>query len=130
MAVELGGATMEVLNPASGDVIASVPRGAASDVEHAVAAATQALPEWRDTPAGERAELLLAFADALKAHRDELADLESRNAGKPLAAAREEVDYSVDNLRFFAGAARSMPGLPAAGEYVATHTSMLRREPI
>ena len=103
---------MEVLNPASGDVIASVPRGAASDVEHAVAAATQALPEWRDTPAGERAELLLAFADALKAHRDELADLESRNAGKPLPAAREEVDYSIDNLRFFAGAARSMPGLP------------------
>jgi 1-pyrroline dehydrogenase len=130
MAVELGGATMEVLNPASGDVIASVPRGAASDVEHAVAAATQALPQWRDTPAGERAELLLAFADALAAHRDELAELESRNAGKPLPAAREEVDYSVDNLRFFAGAARSMPGLPAAGEYVATHTSMLRREPI
>jgi betaine-aldehyde dehydrogenase/aminobutyraldehyde dehydrogenase len=130
MAVELGGATMEVLNPASGETIAAVPRGTPSDVEHAVAAATRALPGWRATPAGERAEMLLAFSEQLKAHREELAELESRNAGKPLPAAREEVDYSIDNLRFFAGAGRSMPGLPAAGEYVATHTSLLRREPI
>jgi 1-pyrroline dehydrogenase len=130
MAVELGGATTEVLNPASGENLASVPAGTASDVEHAVAAAARALPAWRDTPVGERAERLLALADALHADRDDLAVLESRNAGKPLPAAREEIDFCVDNLRFFAGAARAMPGLPAAGEYSAAHTSMLRREPI
>jgi betaine-aldehyde dehydrogenase/aminobutyraldehyde dehydrogenase len=130
MAVELGGATMEVRSPASGETIAAVPRGTTSDVEQAVAAAVRALPGWRATPAGERAELLFTVAEALRDHRDELAELESRNAGKPLPAAREEIDLSIDNLRFFAGAARSMPGVPAAGEYVATHTSLLRREPI
>jgi 1-pyrroline dehydrogenase len=121
---------MEVLNPASGDVIARVPRGSAADVDEAVQAAARALPAWRDTPVGERAERVHALADAIAAHRDELAELESRNAGKPLPAALEEVDFSADNLRFFAGAARAMPGLPAAGEYSAAHTSMLRREPI
>jgi betaine-aldehyde dehydrogenase/aminobutyraldehyde dehydrogenase len=130
MAVELGGATMDVLNPATGDVLTAVPRQAAHDVDDAVAAAARALPAWRDTPVGERAERLLALADAISSHAGELAELESRNAGKPLPAAREEIAFSADNLRFFAGAARAMPGLPAAGEYSAGHTSMLRREPI
>jgi 1-pyrroline dehydrogenase len=130
MAVSVEGSTMEVLNPATGEPLAEVPRCGPGEVDRAVDAARRALPGWRATPAGERADRLLALADALRAHRDELADLESRNAGKPLPAAREEVDFSIDNLRFFAGAARAMPGLPAAGEYSATHTSALRREPV
>ena len=130
MPVDLGEATMDVLDPASGDTIAAVPCGRAEDVEQAVAAAAAALPSWRATPPGERAERVLALADAIDAHREELAALESRNAGKPLPAAREEIEFSADNLRFFAGAARAMPGLPSAGEYSPAHTSMLRREPI
>jgi 1-pyrroline dehydrogenase len=130
MAVSVDGTTMEVLNPATGEALAAVPRCAPEDVDAAVHAALRALPAWRGTPVGERAEALLALADRVRDHRDELALLESRNVGKPLPAAREEVDFCVDNLRFFAGAARAMPGLPAAGEYSADHTSMLRREPV
>jgi 1-pyrroline dehydrogenase len=130
MAVSVRGSTMEVLNPATGEPIAEVPRCGPEDVDRAVAAARAALPAWRETPPGERAERLLALADAVREHRDELAELESRNAGKPLPAAREEVDFCVDNLRFFAGAGRALPGLPAAGEYSPDHTSMLRREPV
>ena len=121
---------MEVLNPATGELLAEVPRCGPADVDRAVGAAQRALPSWRATPVGERAEHLLALSDAMRRCRDELAELESRNAGKPLPAAREEIDFCAENLRFFAGAARALPGLPAAGEYSAEHTSQLRREPI
>jgi 1-pyrroline dehydrogenase len=124
-----GGETMEVLNPATGEVIAEVPNATAEDVDRAVQAAKKALVEWRETTPGERAELLLKLADAIDEHTDELAELESRNVGKPLSYARDELPVCSDNLRFFAGAARVLEG-KAAGEYMKGYTSWLRREPI
>jgi 1-pyrroline dehydrogenase len=123
------GETMEVVNPATGEAIAEVPRGTGEDVERAVAAAKQALPEWLETTPGERAELLLKLADLIDEHAEELAQLESANVGKPLPAARDEMPVSSDNLRFFAGAARLLEG-KATGEYMRGYTSMLRREPL
>src|SRR5437762_6820602 len=123
------GETMEVLNPATGETIAEVPRGTGEDVERAVAAAKQALPEWLETTPGERAEVLLKLADLIEEHAEELAQLESANVGKPLPAARDEMPVSSDNLRFFAGAARTLEG-KATGEYMRGYTSMLRREPL
>ena len=124
-----GGETMEVLNPATGDVIAEVPRAGAEDVDRAVQAAKKALPEWLETTPGERAEALLKLAAAIDEHADELAELESRNVGKPLAYAKDELPVCADNLRFFAGAARVLEG-KSAGEYMRGYTSWIRREPI
>jgi 1-pyrroline dehydrogenase len=123
------GGTAEVLNPATGEVIAEVPEGTQADVDRAVEAAKTALPEWLETTPQERSELLLRLADALEANAEELAGLESRNVGKPLPAARDEIPVSVDNLRFFAGAARLLEGR-SAGEYTRGYTSMIRREPV
>jgi 1-pyrroline dehydrogenase len=123
------GGTMEVLNPATGEVIAEVPQGTQADVDRAVEAAKEALPEWLDTTPGERAEALLKLADALEANADELAELESQNVGKPLSYAKDEMPVSADNIRFFAGAARVLEG-KSAGEYMRGYTSMLRREPL
>jgi 1-pyrroline dehydrogenase len=124
-----GGETMEVINPSTGEVIAEVPRSAAEDADRAVQAAKKALPEWLETTPGERAELLFKIADAIEENADELAALESRNVGKPLSYAKDEMPVSADNIRFFAGAARTLEGR-AAGEYMRGYTSMLRREPI
>jgi 1-pyrroline dehydrogenase len=124
-----GGETMEVLNPATGETIAEVPRASAEDVDRAVQAAKKALPEWLETTPGERSEMLLKLADAIDEHADELAELESRNVGKPLSYARDELPVCSDNIRFFAGAARVLEG-KAAGEYMRGYTSWLRREPI
>src|SRR5438105_6949922 len=124
-----GGETMEVLNPATGETIAEVPRASAEDVDRAVQAAKKALPEWLDTTPGERAEMLLKLASTLDDHADELAELESRNVGKPLSYAKDELPVCSDNIRFFAGAARTLEGR-AAGEYMRGYTSMIRREPI
>ena len=124
-----GGETMEVLNPATGDAIAEVPNAAAEDVDRAVQAAKKALVEWRETTPGERAEMLLKLADAIEEHTDELAELESRNVGKPLSYARDEMPVCADNFRFFAGAARVLEG-KSAGEYMRGYTSWLRREPL
>ncbi len=123
------GTTMEVLNPATGETIAEVPAGSAADVDRAVEAAKQALPEWLDSTPAERAELLLKLADILDANAEELAAIESRNVGKPLGYARDEMPICSDNLRFFAGAARVLEGR-SAGEYMRGYTSMLRREPL
>src|SRR6266480_3848824 len=123
------GGTMEVLNPATGEPIAEVPRGTQADVDRAVEAAKKALPEWLETTPGERAEALLKLADAIEEHTDELAELESLNVGKPHSYAKDEMPVSADNLRFFAGAARILDG-KASGEYMRGYTSMLRREPI
>jgi 1-pyrroline dehydrogenase len=124
-----GGETMEVLNPATGEVIAEVPAATAEDVDRAVQAAKKALPEWLETTPGERAEALLNLAAAIDDHAEELAELESRNVGKPLSYARDEMPVCADNLRFFAGAARVLEG-KASGEYMKGYTSWLRREPI
>src|SRR5213595_4368810 len=123
------GETMEVLNPATGEAIAEVPRANAEDVDRAVQAAKKALVEWRETTPGERSELLLKLAAAIDEHTDELAELESRNVGKPLSYAKDELPVCSDNFRFFAGAARVLEG-KSAGEYMRGYTSMLRREPL
>jgi 1-pyrroline dehydrogenase len=123
------GETMEVLNPATGEAIAEVPRANAEDVDRAVQAAKKALPEWLETTPGERGELLLKLADAIDEHTEELAELESRNVGKPLGYARDEMPVCADNIRFFAGAARVLEGR-SAGEYMRGYTSWVRREPI
>jgi betaine-aldehyde dehydrogenase len=95
-----------------------------------VRAAAAAFPEWSTTTPGERALALLKLADAIEEHADELAELESDNAGKPIAAFKaDEIPFMVDNLRFFAGAARCLEGR-ASGEYVSGYTSIIRREPI
>ncbi|HEU4448628.1 MAG TPA: gamma-aminobutyraldehyde dehydrogenase [Gaiellaceae bacterium] len=124
-----GGETMEVLNPATGETIAEVPASTAEDADRAVQAAKAALPEWLETTPGERAEVLLKLADLIDEHTDDLAEIESRNVGKPLPVARDEFPVMSDNLRFFAGAARVLEGR-SAGEYMRGYTSMIRREPI
>jgi 1-pyrroline dehydrogenase len=123
------GETMEVVNPATGETIAEVPRGSAADVDRAVEAAKRALPEWLETTPRERSELLLKLADVIEENADELASLESQNVGKPIGAARDELPEMADNVRFFAGAARLLEG-KATGEYMRGHTSWVRREPI
>ncbi len=123
------GETMEVLNPATGEVIAEVPRGSEKDVERAVQAAKKALPGWLEKTPKERMQLLLRLADVLDENAEELTRLESLNVGKPMSIARDEIPFSADNLRFFAGAARTLEG-KAAGEYVEGYTSMIRREPL
>jgi 1-pyrroline dehydrogenase len=123
------GGTMEVLNPSTGETIAEVPRGTEADVGRAVEAAKKALPDWLDKTPRDRMELLLKLADAIDEHADELAQLESQNVGKPHAIVGDEMPFSADNLRFFAGAARTLEG-KAAGEYVEGYTSLIRREPL
>ena len=123
------GETMEVINPATGETIAEVPASTEEDANRAVEAAKAALPDWLDSTPRERGELLLKLADVIEENAEELAQLESRNVGKPIAAARDEPSEMADNLRFFAGAARNLEGR-AAGEYMREHTSMVRREPL
>jgi 1-pyrroline dehydrogenase len=124
------GATDDVLDPATGQVIATVPSGGADDIDDAVAAAAQAFETWRLSTPRERSEKLLALADAVEADLDELKRLEMANVGKPASIIDFEFDLTVDNLRFFAGAARCLDGGAAAGEYLEDHTSMLRRDPL
>jgi len=126
-----GGGTQDIVNPATGKVIAHVPKGTEEDVNRAVAAARKAYDGgWSDTTPRERSEAMLKLADSIESHGDELAHLESENVGKPLAAMKsEEIPPTVDCFRFFAGAARLLEGR-AAGEYMHGFTSMIRREPI
>jgi 1-pyrroline dehydrogenase len=123
------GETMEVIAPATGETIAEVPRCTEEDVDRAIEAAEAALPDWLEKTPKERSELLHDLADVLEANAEELAQLESVNVGKPLMASRDEMPFSADNLRFFAGAARNLEG-KSAGEYIGGYTSMIRREPI
>jgi 1-pyrroline dehydrogenase len=120
---------MEVLNPATGEVIGEVPRSSAEDVERAVGAAKKAWSEWQGKTPKDRMELLLALADVVDEHAEELARLESLNVGKPWWVAKDEPPAISDNLRFFAGAARNLEG-KSAGEYVEGYTSIIRREPL
>jgi betaine-aldehyde dehydrogenase len=124
------GQTEPILNPATGEAIAYAPVSSAADVDRAVGAARRAFGSWGTTTPAERATALLALADAIEEHGEELARLEAINAGKPIEAVRaDEIPFMVDNLRFFAGAARCLEGR-AAGEYLAGHTSIIRREPV
>jgi betaine-aldehyde dehydrogenase len=124
------GATEEVTNPASGEVIAEMQLSGEEDVDRAVAAAKRAFPGWAATTPGERAAAIIKLADLLEEHAEEVADLESADAGKPRAAFLEdEMPFLCDNLRFFAGAGRVLEG-KSAGEYVENRTSFIRREPV
>jgi betaine-aldehyde dehydrogenase len=124
------GATEEVTNPATGEAIAEMPLSNEEDVDRAVAAAKRAFPGWAATPPGERATALIKLADMLEERAEEMADLEAADAGKPRGAFLEdEMPFLCDNLRFFAGAAR-IPEGQASGEYIAGHTSIIRREPV
>jgi 1-pyrroline dehydrogenase len=123
------GETLEVLNPATGEVIAEVPKSTSEDVDRAVEAAKKAWLEWQSKTPKDRMELLLALADVIDEHAEELARLESLNVGKPWWVAKDEPPAMSDCLRFFAGAARNLEGKSAA-EYVEGYTSMIRREPL
>jgi len=123
------GRTADVINPANDEVIANVPASSAEDVNRAVEAAATAFESWKKSTPQDRSLLMLKIADALEADADRLGRLESSNAGKPVGAAIDEIGVCADLFRFFAGAARVMDGL-AANEFVAGHTSIIRRDPI
>ena len=124
------GTAEAVLDAATGAEIASVPAATVSQVEQAVQAAGAAFPAWARTPPKERAAALLRIAEEIEADADGYAALESRNTGKPLAAARnDEMPSIADVFRFFAGVCRSPAGL-AAAEYLPGHTSFIRRDPV
>jgi aminobutyraldehyde dehydrogenase len=122
-------ATIDVINPATTETIGAVPNMTADEVDAVVERAKRALPEWLDATPKERSELLYKLAQILEDNAEELAQIESSNVGKPLMVSRDEMPFSADNLRFFAGAARVLEG-KSAGEYVKGYTSMIRREPI
>src|SRR5437764_5968339 len=126
-----GGDMQEVVNPATGKVIAHVPKGTDKDVDRAVNAARKAFDGgWSDSTPRDRSERMLELAEVIEANGDEFARIESENVGKPLGATKsEEIPPIVDCFRFFAGAARALEGR-AAGEYMQGFTSMVRREPI
>ena len=121
---------LDVVDPSTGRVVATAPISGAADVEAAYQAADAAFAQWGTTTPGERQTALLRFADAIEARAEEFVLLEAQNTGKPHAlTAAEEVPPMVDQLRFFAGAARVLEGR-SAGEYLPGHTSWIRREPI
>jgi len=125
-----GGRTSDVIDPSTGEVYAHAPVSGRQDVEAAMQAAANAFESWRDSTPSERSLALFRMADAMEQRADELVEAETRNTGKPVALTRsEEIPPSVDQVRFFAGAARLLQGL-SAGEYMKDHTSMIRREPI
>ena len=120
----------DIVDPSTAQVVASAAVSSQQDVDAAYAAATEAFETWRDTTPSQRQQALLKIADAVEARAGELIALESQNTGKPLGlTASEEIPPMVDQIRFFAGAARVLEGR-AAGEYLAGHTSWIRREPI
>jgi betaine-aldehyde dehydrogenase len=124
------GERMELTDPSTGKVFATAPRSGAEDVDAACRAAANAFPAWRDSTPADRSLALLRIADAIEARGEELVKLECENTGKPFQLTMdEELPPMVDQIRFFAGAARVLEGR-SAGEYMAGHTSFIRREPI
>ena len=126
------GKIVDDIGPASGEPIAQVPESSVDDVNRAVAAAREAFDDgrWSDLTHGTRAAMLEKLASLIEAHAGELAELESQDAGKPIKLARDgDIPFAIDNLHFFAGAARHLAGV-ATSEYSGGHTSIIRREPI
>src|ERR1700736_1200491 len=124
------GGTRELIDPSTGEVFAEAPESGPEDVDRAFAAASAAFPAWRDTTPSVRSLALLRIADAIEARAEDLVRAESENTGKPIALTMsEEIPPMVDQIRFFAGAARVLEG-KSAGEYMAGYTSFIRREPI
>ncbi|WP_308468270.1 gamma-aminobutyraldehyde dehydrogenase [Rathayibacter soli] len=121
---------LNIIDPATGEVYATTPISTADDVAEAYSAAAGAFETWGQTTPGERQLALFRIADAIEARADEFADVESKDTGKPRASlVEDEIMLSVDQVRFFAGAARNLEG-KSAGEYLKDHTSFIRREPI
>ncbi|HEY8093173.1 MAG TPA: aldehyde dehydrogenase family protein, partial [Acidimicrobiales bacterium] len=124
------GRTTDVVNPTTGEAYATAPLSGSADIDAAMAAASAAFATWRDSTPSERGLALFRIADAVEARADELVALESENTGKPLGLTEsEEIPPMVDQIRFFAGAARVLEGR-AAGEYMKGMTSIIRREPV
>jgi betaine-aldehyde dehydrogenase len=124
------GRTSDVIDPSTGEVYAHAPVSGRQDVDLAVRAAAAAFETWRDATPSERSLALFRIADAIEKRADEIVEAETRNTGKPVAlTTSEEIPPAVDQIRFFAGAARMLEGRSAA-EYMKDHTSMIRREPI
>ena len=124
------GETTTLINPTTGEAFATAPNSNAADIDRAMKAASAAFPIWRDSTPSERQRALLKIADAIEARADEFVDIESENCGKPKSlTASEEMPPMVDQIRFFAGAARNLEGR-SAGEYMKGMTSFIRREPI
>jgi 1-pyrroline dehydrogenase len=123
------GETTPVINPATEEQIAEVPKGTEADTDRAVDAARTAFEEWSQTTPAERSAMLWKWAQKIEDNAAELSKLESANVGKPKGTADFDLEFSIDNLRFFAGAARVIEG-KATGEYTKGWTSMIRREPV
>src|SRR4051812_45830478 len=124
------GRTVEIVDPSTGEALATAPVSDGEDVDLACRAAASAFEIWRDTTPAARSLALLRIADALEARADELVRAECDNTGKPVGLTRsEELAPMVDQIRFFAGAARVLEGRGAA-EYMVDHTSFVRREPV
>jgi betaine-aldehyde dehydrogenase len=124
------GVTSDLVNPTTGEVFGTAPVSGEADIDLAYRVADEAFDTWGNSTPAERQAALLKIADAIEAHADELVALESENTGKPVAVtASEEIPPMVDQIRFFAGAARVLEGR-AAGEYMSGFTSIIRREPI
>jgi len=124
------GETTDLINPSTGEVYAQAQLSNSEDVDRAYAAATTAFESWRDTTPGERQKMLLDIADLFEAHGEELVGIESENTGKPIQVTMdEELPPMLDQVRFFAGAARILEGR-SSGEYMKGFTSMIRREPV
>ena len=120
----------DVVDPSTGEAYAQAPVSGAADVDEALQAAANAFEGWRDSTPAERSLAMLRFADAVERRAADLTEAECKNTGKPVALTlSEEMPPSVDQLRFFAAAARLLEGR-SAGEYMKDHTSMIRREPI
>ena len=120
----------DLINPSTGQVFAKAPVSNAADVDKAMKAAASAFEIWKETTPGERQKAINKIADAIEARSEELIGIESENTGKPIAVTRaEEIGPMLDQIRFFAGAARNLEGKSAA-EYFKGHTSFIRREPI
>jgi betaine-aldehyde dehydrogenase len=120
----------DLIDPSTGEVFAAAPVSGQADVDRAMRAAETAFSTWRDTTPSERQRALLRFADAVEARADELVAAESQNTGKPLGlTASEELPPAIDQIRFFAGAARLLEGR-SAGEYLTGYESYVRREPV
>lgn len=125
-----GGATMPIVDPSTGEEYGTAPLSNEADVDKAYAAASAAFADWKKTTPSQRQKALLAFADDVERHTQSLVAAEGRNTGKPVhVTTAEEVPPMLDQIRFFAGAARILEG-KSAGEYMADHTSWIRREPV
>jgi betaine-aldehyde dehydrogenase len=126
----LDGRTSPVIDPSTAEAFAEAPVSGEADIDAAMQAAARAFETWRDATPSERSRALLRIADAVEARAEEFIAAECRNTGKPRALTRsEEIPPMVDQIRFFAGAARVLEGR-SAGEYMTDHTSMVRREPV